>query len=417
MRQASREFQVFVKPAGAACNLACQYCYYLEKERLYPASSQHRMPPDLLEAYIVQHLNGCPGRTVTFSWHGGEPTVLGLDYFRTIVQLQRKHQRDGLRITNGVQTNGLLLDEDWGRFFAEEGFSVGLSLDGPPDLHDCYRVSKGQKPSHASAVRAFRMLRRFKVPCDILCVVHARNVREPLRTYRFFRELGARALGFLPLVARGPHLVSEESVPAEAYGEFLCAIFDEWVRRDIGRVEVQNFEEACRPARGMDHSLCTLRETCGDIPVVEHNGDVYSCDHFVDDRHRLGNIRDTPLVDLLEGAAQRAFGEAKLGTLPRFCRICDVRTLCHGGCPKDRFIRTPDGEDGLNYLCAGFLRFYRHVMPYSLRLAALDRAGEPRDRLMEQLASAERPGTALAGRNDPCPCGSGRKYKQCCLAK
>ena len=416
MRKASREFQVFVKPAGAVCNLACQYCYYLEKERLYANSAPHRMPVELLKEYIVQHLDACPGPTVTFSWHGGEPTVLGLDYFRAITALQRKHRREGLRITNGVQTNGVLVDEEWCRFFSAEGFSVGLSLDGPRELHDCYRMSKGQKPSHASAVHAYRLLRRFKVHCDILCVVHARNVSDPLRTYRFFKELDVRYLAFLPLVVPASDGVSPESVSAEAYGGFLCAIFDEWVRRDIGRIEVQNFEEACRPARGVEHSLCIQREKCGDIPVVEHNGDVYSCDHFVDSRHRLGNIREQPLIDLLESPEQRAFGDAKLETLPRFCRICEVRALCHGGCPKDRFIQTPDGDPGLNYLCAGFLRFYRLVVPYSLKLAALARAGEPPQHLMAELASAEEHGASLAGRNDPCPCGSGRKYKKCCSA-
>jgi len=415
VRQASREFQVFVKPAGAVCNLACRYCYYLEKESLYPGPAAPRMSPALLEQYIVQHLDACPGRTVTFSWHGGEPTVLGLDYYRTIVAIQHKHQRPGLRIANGIQTNGVLLDEDWCRFFSDAGFSVGLSLDGPRDLHDCYRITKGQKPSHTAAVHAFRLLRRFNVHCDVLCVVHASNVRDPLRTYRFFRELGARFLGFLPLVAPGPTGVSPESVPAEAYGEFLCAIFDEWIRHDIGRVEVQNFEEACRPARGVEHALCTVRPTCGDIPVVEHNGDVYSCDHFVDQRHRLGNIVDTPLVEMLESAEQRAFGDAKLKTLPRVCQVCDVRALCHGGCPKDRFIQAADGEAGLNYLCAGFLKFYRHVVPYSLKLAALERAGQPREHLMAELTAAEPGGSGAAGRNDPCPCGSGRKYKKCCM--
>ncbi len=417
MSPASREFQVFVKPGGAICNLDCRYCYYLDKEHLYPAATPSRMPAGLLEDYIVQHLDAAPGRTASFSWHGGEPTILGLDYFRTIVGIQRKHQRPDVRITNGVQTNGVLLDEEWCRFFASEGFTVGLSVDGPADLHDHYRVSKGRKPSHPSAMHAFRMLHRHKVPCDILCVVHDRNVREPLRTYGFFKDIGARHIGFLPLVAHGQGTVSPESVPAEAYGEFLCAIFDEWVRRDIGRIEVQNFEEACRPARRLDHSLCIFRETCGDIPIVERNGDVYSCDHFVDEPHLLGNISETPLVDLLESGDQRAFGDAKRDTLPRYCRTCEVRSFCNGGCPKDRFLTTPDGEFGLNYLCAGFLRFFRHVLPYSLRLAELERADSPPEQLMEELASAGKADAAAVGRNDPCPCGSGLKYKKCCLAR
>jgi uncharacterized protein len=415
--QASREFQVFVKPGGALCNLDCRYCYYLEKENLYPAAAPHRMPHDLLERYIIQHLDASPSRTVNFSWHGGEPTVLGLEYFHAIVELQHKHQRPGIRITNGVQTNGVLIDDAWCRFFADNGFSVGLSVDGPADLHDAYRISKGRKPSHASAIHAFRLLRRHKVPCDILCVVHDRNVREPLRTYGFLKELGARYLGFLPLVVKEPGRVSPETVPAEAYGAFLCAIFDEWARRDIGRVEVQNIEEACRPARGLEHSLCIFRETCGDIPVVEHSGDFYSCDHFVDVAHRVGNITEVPLVDLIESPGQRAFGNAKRDALPRYCRTCEVRALCNGGCPKDRFIKTPDGEDGLNYLCAGFRRFFGHIVPFSLRLAELQRMGLPRERLMEELASPVGNHAPAVGRNDPCPCGSGIKFKKCCMAR
>jgi uncharacterized protein len=415
--QASRDFQIFVKPAGAVCNLDCRYCYYLEKDALYPAGTPRRMPDDVLESYIVQHLDAAPGRTVNFSWHGGEPTILGLGFFRTVIGLQRRHQRAGITITNGVQTNGLLLDEDWCRFLATEGFRVGLSVDGPADLHDGYRITKGRKPSHASAMQAFRLLRRHKVACDLLCVVHDRNVREPLRVYGFFRELDVRYLSFLPLVVRGSEQASVESVTAEAYGEFLCRIFDQWVRHDIGRIEVQNFDEACRTARRMEHSLCVVRETCGDIPVVELNGDVYSCDHYVDGSHRVGNIADTPLGELLESPTQRAFGDAKRDTLPRRCRICEVRALCNGGCPKDRFIRTPDGEEGLNYLCAGFLTFYRHVLPYAVRLAALEREGRPGEHLMDELAAADRAeGARIAGRNDPCPCGSGRKYKKCCLA-
>ncbi|MEW5984555.1 MAG: anaerobic sulfatase maturase [Acidobacteriota bacterium] len=415
-RQVAREFQVFVKPTGALCNLDCRYCYYLEKLDLHPTAGPPRMADDLLEEYIVQHLEASPVRTVSFSWHGGEPTVLGVDYFRRIVSLQQKHVRPGWRITNGVQTNGVLIDEEWCRFFAAECFSVGLSVDGPADVHDCYRVTKGQKPSHAAAVRAFRMLRRFRVPCDLLCVVHDRNVREPLRTYRFFKDLGARYVSFLPLVVRGDGEVLPESVPARAYGEFLCTVFDEWVRRDIGRIDIQNFEEAFRPARGMDHSLCVFRETCGDIPVVEHNGDFYCCDHYVDAAHRLGNIRGTPLRELLEHPAQRNFGNAKLEALPRQCRVCEVRAMCHGGCPKDRFIRTADGEDGLNYLCAGFLRFFRHVLPHAIRLAELERLGRPREDLMPELAAAGQGKASGATRNDPCPCGSGRKYKKCCGA-
>lgn len=416
MVKASRAFQIFAKPIGAICNLDCHYCYYLQKELLYPQTRSFRMPDDLLEEYIVQQIEATAEPVINFFWHGGEPTLLGLDYFRKIVALQRQHQPPGRRITNGIQTNGVSLDDDWCRFFAEEHFAVGLSLDGPQALHDAYRVTKGQKPTHRQAMQGYRLLRQHKIPVDILCVVHAENVRHPLQVYRFFKEIKAQYISFIPLVERqAAGGVSPRTVPAEAFGTFLCTIFDEWVRHDIGRVLVQIFEEAARPALGQEHSLCIFRNTCGDVPVIEHNGDFYSCDHFVTPEHRLGNIRETPLVALLDSPAQYAFGQAKRETLPRYCRECEVRAMCNGGCPKDRIIQTPDGEAGLNYLCAGYKRFFLHCRPYVTQLAILRRSGQPPERLMQMIQEAERQARPKVGRNDPCPCGSGRKYKQCCL--
>ncbi len=359
MRPASHEFQIFAKPAGAVCNLDCHYCYYLKKRDLYPRTSAYRMSDEILEEYIRQHIEACPSLTISFSWHGGEPTILGLDYFSKIVALERKYVPPGRNVSNGVQTNGILLDDDWCRFFAAEGFSVGLSLDGPAELHDCYRVTKGGESSHQQTLRAYDRLRRQRVATDILCVVHDQNVRRPLEVYRFFKEIGAQYLGFLPIVA---------PAPSEAFGEFLCTIFDEWYREDVGRVAVQIFEEAARPLRNLDHSLCIFRETCGEIPVVEHNGDFYSCDHFVDPEHRLGNVCETPLVELLESPAQVSFGQAKRDTLPLYCRECPVRPMCNGGCPKDRTLQTPDGEPGLNYLCPAFKRFFTYCRRYLHRL-------------------------------------------------
>jgi len=417
---ASREFQVMVKPIGALCNLGCDYCYYLDKQRLYPDTAAPRMPDDLLEAYIVQYIAASPRPLINFQWHGGEPTLLGLDYFQKIVALERAHQPAGRRITNGLQTNGTLLDEEWCRFLAAEGFFVGLSLDGPQALHDRHRVTKGQKPTHKQVMRAFRLLQQHRVRSDILCVVHADNAGSPMAVYRFFKEIGAQHLQFLPFVEPlrdGSGGVTPHSVPAEAYGAFLCAIFDEWVRQDVGRVTVQIFDEAARPACGLPHALCHFREECGDVPVVEHNGDFYSCDHFVDPAHRLGNLRETRLVDLVDSAPQLDFGRAKRQALPRYCRECDVLALCNGGCPKDRFIRTPDGEPGLNYLCAGFKRFFTHSRPHLERLAAVWRAGQPMERLMQEVRAADQSATRQAGRNALCPCGSGRKYKKCCLGK
>jgi uncharacterized protein len=431
-------FQVFAKPAGAVCNLACAYCYYLGKERLYPQVGSFRMPDNLLETYIIQHIRASPDEVIRFSWHGGEPTVLGIDYFLRIVALQRKYRPSGRRIDNGLQTNGTLLDEDWARFLEAEGFAVGLSLDGPPELHDLFRVGRDGGPTHARAMKGYDLLQKHRVSCDILCVVNAHNVRALADVYRFFRRIGATYVSFLPLVEplpSGGGEVSSRTVPAAAWGEFLCAIFDEWVAGDIGRIKIQIFEEAARTAFGQEHSLCIFRPTCGDIPVVEHNGDFYSCDHYVDAAHRLGNIREVPLGNLLESRSQREFGEAKWTTLPPICRECEVLSMCHGECPKNRILRTRDGEPGLNYLCQGYRRFFNHCRPFveevaaewkrqnperwpspvrpapgSVKRRALAAEVDPRAKLGAPAVVAKPP-----DRNDPCPCGSGKKYKNCCL--
>jgi uncharacterized protein len=422
MVTASREFQIFTKPTGSICNLGCHYCYYLKKKLLYPRSESFRMSDAVLEKYIVQHIEAAPGPTINFSWHGGEPTLLGLDYFRKIRALQRKHLPPARRIFNGMQTNGTLLDEDWGRFLAAEDFTVGLSLDGPKELHDQHRLFKGGNPTHEQVMRGYRLLQQHQVPIDLLCVVHAQNVQYPTRIYRFFKQIKAQYMTFLPLVELEPGQEgggSSRTVPAESWGDFLCTIFDEWKAEDIEGIKVQIFEEAIRTAFKQEHALCIFRKTCGDIPVVEHNGDFFSCDHFVDGEHRLGNITEIPLVDFLESPAQKAFGQAKWDTLPQYCRDCTVLEMCFGGCPKDRILRTPDGQSGLNFLCAGLKRFFIHCRPFVEQVSALWQ----RQTIEKQNPSSEvkhAPKTAKAakvGRNDPCPCGSGLKYKKCCLEK
>jgi len=419
MVKASREFQIFAKPVGSICNLACHYCYYLEKEHFYPKDKPFRMPNNILEEYIVQHIAAYPESVIRFSWHGGEPTVLGLDYFRKIMALQRKHQPSNRSIVNGIQTNGTLLNEDWCRFLASEDFAVGLSLDGPREMHDRYRVTKEQKSTYEQTMRGYQLLQKHRIYCDILCVVHAHNVQYPTQVYRFFKQIKAQYVTFLPLVE--PQLdaeggVSHRTVPIDAWGDFLCTIFDEWVSQDVGQIKVQIFEEAARTAFGQEHSLCIFRPTCGDIPVIEHNGDFFSCDHFVNAEHFLGNIQETPLVELLESSAQKAFGQAKLDTLPRYCQACEVRNMCHGECPKNRFLQTPDGEVGLNYLCAGYKRFFTHCQPFVDEVAA-----EWRRQTLEQQMPSTRVTDSQTNskprRNNPCPCGSGLKYKKCCLGK
>jgi uncharacterized protein len=405
MVKANRDFQVFAKPAGPLCNIDCEYCYYSKHQLQYPKAGAIRMSPDLLEKYIVQHIAASPGPVITFSWHGGEPTVAGLDYFRRIVAIQKKHAPRDKNVFNGIQTNGMLIDDEWSRFLASESFGVGLSLDGPPELHDQYRQTRGKEGTHRQALEAFHRLQRRDITCDILCAVHDRNVLQPLQVYRFFKEIGARYIGFLPIVEfpgadKNP---GSHTVPSRAFGDFLCVIFDEWRQRDIGRVTVQIFDEAARPVQGLEHSLCIFRKTCGNIPVVEHDGTVYSCDHFVDEEHRIGNIQDTGLERLLNSPAQKEFGRAKWISLPRWCRECEVLDMCNGGCPKDRFAHTTEGEPGLNYLCAGFKQFFVHSRPFFNKVSELASIREKQQRTKPAV-----------GRNDPCPCGSGLKYKKCC---
>ena len=347
METAAREFQIMVKTIGAICNLDCHYCYYLEKENLYPKGTNFRLDDDTLERYIVQHIQATPKDVVSFSWHGGEPTLLGVEFFRKAVALQKKHLPEGKTIINGIQTNGTTIDQEWCEFLAQENFYIGLSLDGPRELHDHYRVTKGQKPTHKQVVQAFHMLRKAKVHVDLLCVVHDVNVKYPTQVYRYFKEIGGQYLQFLPLVEKTgdpANPVHKRSVPAAAYGNFLNVIFDEWVRHDIGRIFIQLFDESVRPFLGMEHALCIYRETCGDVPVVEHNGDFYSCDHYVLPEYKIGNIHDRPLAEMVEDPRQREFGQKKWTSLPKYCRECEVLSMCNGGCPKDRIINTPDGE-------------------------------------------------------------------------
>jgi len=361
------EFQVLVKIAGGRCNLRCPYCYYL------PRGNADRMPSDILEIYIRRHIEASRDQVIGFSWHGGEPTLYGLDGFREIVSLQKKYCPPGRRVLNGIQTNGTLIDDAWTRFLAEEQFIVGLSLDGPQSYHDCNRRTSAGEPTHSRVLESYARLKEHGVTTECLCVVHAGNARQPLELYEFFRELGVSFLTFLPLVERLPDgSAGERSVSGEDWGEFLCAIFDAWQERDIGEIKIQLFEEAARVAFGLGHSLCVLRETCGGVPVLDCNGDLYSCDHFMQPEHRLGNIKETSLARMLADPRQRNFGMDKRRTLPGQCLSCPVLDMCGGGCPKDRILTCADGEPGLNFLCVGFKRFFLHCRPFVEMLATLN---------------------------------------------
>ncbi len=408
------------KPRGAVCNLDCTYCYYLAKERLYP-DSDHRMADTLLAEYTRQFIEAQTAREITFTWQGGEPTLMGLDFFRQAISYQQQYRKPGTRIQNALQTNGVLLDDEWCAFFQAHDFLIGISLDGPRALHDHYRVDKGGQPTFDRVLRGVRLLQQHGVEFNVLTTVHAANENHGLEVYRFLRdEVGIRYIQFIPIVE---HLELQEANPVTArsvsgagYGRFLIDVFEEWVRHDVGQVYVQMFDVALAAWVGDAPGLCVFEETCGAALAMEHTGDVYSCDHFVEPRHFVGNIVDVPLNAIVVSDQQRAFGVAKRDSLPRYCRECSVRFVCHGGCPKDRFSVTPDGEAGLNYLCAGYQAFFEHIRPAMEYMAAELTRQRPPASIMVTMARRDaelRERLAHTGRNDPCPCGSGLKFKKC----
>ena len=417
-------FHVLAKPTGAICNLDCTYCFFLSKEMLYPGS-RFRMADDLLETYIRQLIEAHRTPEVIIAWQGGEPTLMGLDFFRRSIEYEEKHRRPGMRIVNTIQTNGTLIDDEWAEFFKQQGFLVGISIDGPRDVHDAFRVDKAGKPTFDRVMRGLGFLKEHGVEWNALTTVNAANVEEPARVYRFLRdEAGARFIQFIPIVERSDATaeilafgaVTERSVSAEGWGRFLIAVFDEWVRRDVGTVFVQMFDAALASWAGAPPAICIFAETCGDALALEHNGDLYSCDHFVEPAHLLGNIQRESMIELVASEKQRKFGTDKRDTLPRYCRECDVRFACHGECPKNRFILTPDGAPGLNYLCAGYKAFFHHVdEPMRFMADELRRNGAPSNVMayMGRKDASLRQSLATAGRNAPCPCGSGKKRKRC----
>ena len=357
-------FHLLAKPRGAICNLDCKYCFYLSKEELYKGSS-FRMTDEMLETYIRQLIESHIVPEVTVAWQGGEPTLMGLDFFRRSIVYEKEYAKPGMKIQNTIQTNGTLINDEWAAFFKENDFLVGLSIDGPREMHDFYRVDRQGEPTFDKVMRGLGFLQKHGVEWNALTTIHHANEKHPVEVYRFLRdECKAEYIQFIPIVERlTPHsnAVTERSTTAEEYGKFLVGVFEEWVRRDVAKVYVQMFDVALANWHGEPSGLCVHSKTCGGALAIEHNGDLYSCDHFVTPQYKLGNIKEKHMLELVGSESQVKFGNDKFDTLPKYCRECEVRFACHGGCPKDRFITTPDGESGLNYLCAGYKIFFNHI--------------------------------------------------------
>jgi uncharacterized protein len=391
---------VLSKPTGAICNLDCSYCFFLDKEELYPGS-KFRMTDELLETYIRQLIEAHKTPEVTVAWQGGEPTLMGVDFFRKAIAYQEKYRKPGMTFENTLQTNGTLLDDEWCEFFKENNYLIGLSLDGPRELHDANRVDKKGSPTFDRVMRGLRLLQKHGVEYNILTTVNRINAAHPLEVYRFLRdEVKTTWIQFIPVVERinedGKTLyqqgttVSENSVLPEQFGNFLTTIFDEWVRKDVGKIFVQTFEAAVRSWLNMPTGMCFFSPTCGSGVALEHNGDLYSCDHFVEPDYLLGNIQENSMAELVGRDRQFKFGQDKLDTLPKYCQQCEVRFACHGECPKHRFIHTPDGEPGLNYLCAGYKHFFTHIDEALKIIVDLFNQGRGAEEVMQKLAIKDR---------------------------
>jgi len=414
---------LLAKPTGAICNLDCKYCFFLSKEQLYP-DSKFRMADEVLASYLQQYIQAQKTPEINIAWQGGEPTLMGLEFFQKSIDLAKKYKQPRTQISYAIQTNGTKLDHQWGAFLKENKFLVGISIDGPQAIHDKYRVDKGGRGSFNQVMRGLEILKKHNVDFNILCTVHAGNGNHPLEVYRFFRdELEAEFIQFIPIVERDNRTgfqegsrVTRRSIKAKQYGQFLSDIFDEWIKTDVARVYVQIFDIALGAWVGEPAAVCVFAPTCGNALALEHNGDLYACDHFVEPDYLLGNILEENMLRLIGSDQQRQFGRDKLDSLPRYCRECEVRFVCHGGCPKNRFIKTPDREEGLNYLCAGYRYFFNHIdFPMRVMTYLLRQQRAPAE-VMQILPVEEtriQKAIVQSNRNDPCPCGSRKPIKKC----
>jgi len=388
-------FHVMVKPAGAACNMACRYCFYLNKKNIYP-KSDFKMNEKVLELFIRQYIEAQPEQTVTFAWQGGEPTLMGIEFFQKAVQLQNKYvsvdeniKTKQKNINNIIQTNGILLNDEWCSFFKKNNFLIGLSLDGPEEIHNSYRKDIEGNGTFKKVMEAVQLLKKHNVEFNILTSVHAENENQPRRVYRFLRDTAeARHIQFIPIVETdigNADQVKRFSVTAKGYGRFLSKVFNEWVRRDVGSVFIQLFDVALAAWLGYNPGLCSFSEVCGNMLALEHTGDVYSCDHYVDSNHFLGNIAETHLGHLVSSPKQLQFGNLKRERLPQNCLECPVRFVCNGGCPKNRILKTSDGSPGRNFLCAGYKQFFNHIERAMNIMSEEWRAGRSPARVMSLL--------------------------------
>lgn len=439
--QRSRQpFHVLAKPTGAICNIDCEYCFYLEKENLYPHGEDFMMKESVMEDHVRQYIEGQPLGTeeINFAWQGGEPTLRGLDFFRKVVELEEKYKRPGMTVTNAFQTNGILVNGEWARFFKEHNFLIGISIDGPEHLHDRYRKDKGGHGTFKRVMRGLEQLKEHGCEFNTLTVVQRSNSDHPAEVYEFLKSIGSTFLQFIPIVeVEGSEKVSGRSVLPEKWGTFMSGIFDEWVKRkDIGKIFVQHFDMMLGLAMGYQSSLCVHSETCGRAVAIEHNGDLFSCDHFVNWEDHIGNVTQISEGEMMDSEQQHTFGQNKHDKLPTMCKECDYLNYCWGGCPAHRNTRTPTGEAGLNYLCSGYLSFYKHTVPYFKAMGEALRHRLPASEFRRFMEGGEfnRPQpqprlqnagpakreiashgiTRKVNRNSQCPCGSGKKYKKCC---